>query len=148
MIFKAAATKGSSMQLEIASTFTDIPGVQNITPDPGEEAVWESGDITSDYDNLTAAQVGGGGSVSGSKLMDPLDPIDQFLHSVKNNGGVDPADDEPVNGKVNVGSTGVVWPFKGILTKYAPKAEKKTGWMVDFEFKLAERMVLNEDDPA
>ena len=151
MTFKALSTLGSKIQVEIAGTFVDVPGVQDFTPDPGEEGTFETGDITSDYDTLGATQVGGGGSVSGSKLLDPLDPVDQFLQACKNNGGIPTtatAGFSGVPGKAFLSATGVIWDFDGILTKWTPKAEKKTGWMVDFDFMLADRMELNEADPA
>lgn len=148
MTFKAAATKASKLKISIASVLTDVPGVQSVTPDPGENKTWDDSDIVSDYETQRAAGVGGGGSVSFSKLMDPLDPVDQALHAIFNNGGVNTADDTPVDGTVDVGTTAVVWDFTGILTKYGPKAEKAVGWMADGEFKLADRMELNEDDPS
>jgi hypothetical protein len=35
-----------------------------------------------------------------------------------------------------------------LITKWDLKAERKSGWMVDFEFKITERVELNETDPA
>lgn len=151
MSFKAHRTLDSGVQIDIAGTYTLVPGMQSFTPDPGENSTFESGDLTSDYDKLKATGVGGGGSVSGSKLFDPLDPVDLYLQAVFNNGGTPvtaTTNYEGVPGKVIVSDTGVEWDFDGILTKWAPKSEKKSGWMVDYDFKLADRMELNEVAPA
>lgn len=148
MTYAAAATKDSELQFAISGVNTEIPGLQSVTPDPGENKTWDDSDIVSDYETQRAAGVGGGGSIAFTKTMDPLDPVDQALHAIFNNGGVNVSDDSNVDGVVVVGSTGVEWAWEGILTKYGPKAEKAVGWMIDGEFKLADRMALNESDPA
>lgn len=140
-------TLGSKIQISIASTYTDMTGVQNFDAEPGENSTFETGDLTTDYDTLKATGVGGGGTISGSKLWDPLDPVDQFLQARHNAGGGGVSNDG-IPGKAEMGATGVIWDFEGILTKWTPKIEKKTGGMVDFEFKLTDRMDMNEADPV
>lgn len=150
MTFAAVSAQTSKIQVEIASTFTDFPGVQNFTPDPGENQTFDAGDITSTYDCLMPADVGGGGSVSGTALLDVLDPVHQYLQAVHNNRGVPPSLTSGyvgVPGKAFVSATGVIWDFDGILTKWTPKAERKNGWMVDFNFDLAVQMLMNTADP-
>ena len=137
----------SKIQVDISSTYTDLTGLQNFDADPGENSVFETGDLTSDYDTLKATGVGGGGTISGSKIWDPLDPVDQFLQARFNAGGGGVSTDG-IPGKVHMGATGVIWDFAGILTKWTPKVERKNGGMVDFEFKHADRMDMNEADPA
>lgn len=150
MSFKSFSTLNSKIQLEIASTYTDVPGTQSFTFDPGENGTYDDSDLSSTYDDLAPTGVGGGGSLSGSKLWDPLDPVDQFCQARQNAGGgaANGASTVGVGGKAHMGSTGVVWDFDGIVTKWTPKIEKKSGGMVDFEFKLARRPVMNEADPA
>lgn len=146
----AINARTSKIQVEIATVDTDVEGLQNISPDPGENSTWDKGDLTADYDKLGATGVGGGGSISGTKLLDVLDPVDQFLQGCHNNGGVPTtavSGYEGIPGLVHFSATGVTWDFDGILTKWATKAEKKNGWMVDFEFKLADRMDMNTADP-
>lgn len=150
MTFKSFNTLASKMQLEIASTYTDVPGTQNFNIDPGENGTYDDADLTSTYDKLAPTGVGGGGTIGGSKLWDPLDPVDQFMQARHNDGGgaASGASTVGVGGKAHMGSTGVIWDFDGILTKFTPKVERKSGGMVDFEFKLADRLSMNEADPA
>lgn len=146
MAFDSISTTKSKLQVTIASTLVDVPGIQNFTPDSGEEGTFDAADIASDYDTLKPTRVGGGGTVSGSALLDPLDTVHMFLQDVKNKGGA-PTGDDYLDGSTTISETGVLWPFKGILTKWAPKGERKNGWMVDFEFKLYERMTMNVAAP-
>ena len=143
----AYKTLGSKLQVSIAGTFTDLTGVQNFDVDPGENSTFETGDLTTDYDTLMATGVGGGGTISGSKLHDPLDPVDQFLQARFNAGGAGVTTDG-IEGKAELGATGVIYDWEAILTKWTPKVEKKNGGMVDFELKHVDRMLLNEVDPA
>ena len=147
MTYKAISTKGSKLAVSISSTLTDIPGVENFSINNGEEAVWEDGNLLTDFDTLQATGVGGGASISGTLWLDPLDAVHQFLQTCKNNGGV-PSAAANVVGKAHLGASGVIWDWTGILTKWDAKAERKSGWSVDFEFKIDDRMDLNEADPT
>lgn len=147
MTYKAVNAKGSKLQVTIATVLTDVPGVQSFTINNGEEAVWEDGNLLTDFDTLQASGVGGGASISGTLWFDPLDPVHQFLQLCKNIGGV-PTATTYIVGKAFIGTSGVIWDFTGILTKWDAKNERKSGWSVDFEIKLNDRMDLNEADPT
>lgn len=141
MAVTAYSTLASEFQVSISSTLTKVVGVQSITLNPGENTTFESGDLTSDFDEITATGVQSGGSVAFSGTWDPLDATHQALHTHFNAGSL-------VTGNVQVSETGVDIACTGYLTKFEVKAERKSGWMFDAELKLNDRVTLNEADPV
>ena len=141
MPFEATSTKGSVINVSISGSGTEMPGLQSFTVSSGEESTFDGGDLASDYEILNPARVGGGGTISGTKLYDPLDATDGFLAGLKDIGGA-PTDENYFEGSVEISDSGQSLPFKGILTKWELKAERKNGWIVDFEIKLHDRMLM------
>lgn len=140
----------SKLQVSIASVYTDVPGTQNIEVDTGNNSTYEAWDLSDTYEKKLPTGVKGGGKISGKRLVDALDPVDQWFHLVHNNQGV------PDNtalatlcaGKAFIGSTGVELAFSGTLTVYKLSIEKKNGVMADFEFEPYDQIDLNEADPV
>jgi hypothetical protein len=149
MTFAAANSLGSKLQVSIATVFTDVPGTQNLEVDTGNNSTWEAWSLTDTYEKKLPTGVKGGGKISGKRLCDPLDPVDQFLHTCHNNQGVpdNSALATLLSGKAQIGSTGVLLAFTGTLTVYKITAEKKNGVMADFEIEPYDQIDLNEDDP-
>ena len=137
----AHRTLGSEMQVEIAATLTAIPGMTGFELDPGENVTVDKGDLTSDYEEKLGTGVQEGGQTSGSMVWDPLDPVHQFMHTKFNDG-------TEVIGNAVIGATGVELPLTFTVKKWKIKAEKKAGYMVDYEFEHTDRVALNEADPV
>jgi hypothetical protein len=138
----AYSAKDSNVEVTITATLTEVPGVRSITINPGENGTFESGDLASDYDEITATGVAGGAAITFSGTWDPLDSTQQWLHAAFNAG------DTLITGNCTVSSSGVDVGWTGFLTKWEVKSEFKGGWMFDAEIKCNERITLNEDDPA
>ena len=147
MTFSSNNSLGSELQVNIATVYTEVPGVQNLEVDTGTNSTYEAYSIADTYEKKKPTGVKGGGKVTGKKLVDVLDPVDQFLHAVHNNAGV-PSGASVLEGKAQVGSTGVLLSFSGTLTTYKMAMEKKNGVMADFEVELFDQTDLNEADPS
>lgn len=147
MAFDNNNSLGSEVQVSISSTFTEVPGVQNLDLDTGTNATYEAYGIADTYAKIKAAGVKEGGKLAFKRLVDVLDPVDQFLHAVHNNAGV-PSGAAVLEGKAQIGSTGVLLAFSGTLTTYKMTLEKKNGVMADAEIVFADQVDLNEADPS
>lgn len=147
MTFASNNSLGSEVQVSIATVFTEVPGVQNVELDTGVNSTYEAYSIADTYEKKKATGVKGGGKCTFKKLVDVLDPVDQFLHAVHNNGGV-PSGASVLAGKAQIGSTGVLLAFSGTLTTYKLAMEKKNGVMADAEIEFFDQCDLNEADPA
>lgn len=138
----------SEIQISISATLTEMPGVTKADFKTGKNVTYEKGSIKSDYDEVQDSGVQSGASISGSAQWDPLDPVHQFLQIQKNNSHVVNNIYTPIVGNVVVGATGVEVPTKMLITTWDVKADRKMGWVVDFEFEICERIELNEADPS
>lgn len=147
MSFDNNNSLGSELQVSISSVFTEVPGLQNLEVDTGTNSTWEAYDIADTYEKKKPTGVKGGGKLSAKRLVDVLDPVDQFLHACHNNGGV-PSGASFLEGKAQVGTTGVLLAFSGTLTTYKLAMERKNGVMADLEVEFYDQVDLNEADPA
>ncbi|MCA9063419.1 MAG: hypothetical protein KDA96_10180 [Planctomycetaceae bacterium] len=141
MTVTAHSTLSSAVEVEISSTLTPVPGMTNFSFNPGENHVFEKGDLAADYDEIQGTGVQGGGGLSGSMMWDPLDTVHQWLHARFN-------DQAEIIGNAVMGATGVEYATSMILTKWEIKADRKAGFVVDYEFKFTDRVTLNEADPV
>jgi hypothetical protein len=150
MTWAAANSLKSKLELSIATVFTAVPGLQDLEVDTGNNSTWEAWDLSDTYEKKLPTGVKGGGKVSGKRLIDPLDPVDQFIHTVHNNQGVpsNAALGTLLSGRATLGTTAVVLAFTGTLTVYKINAEKKNGIMADFEIEPYDQISLNIADPA
>jgi len=133
----AHSTLGSEIQVEISSTLTKVPGVQNFKLNPGENGMIEKGDLTSDYAEVQGTGVQSGGNITGQLVWNPLDATHQFCHARKNDGA-------DITGNVKLGLTGEEYATTMVCTKWEIDAPFNGGYMVDFEFQLTDRVTLNE----
>lgn len=147
MAWESNNSLGSELQLNISATYTEVPGIQNIDLDTGKNTTREAASIADTYSKKANAGVKEDGKVSFSRLVDVLDPVDQFIHAVHNNQGV-PSGATKLEGKVQIGATGVLVAFEGTLTEYTVKLAKKTGVMADGTIEFHDQADLNEADPA
>ena len=147
MTWDSNNTLGSEMQLNISSTYTPVPGIQNIDLDTGTNSTRDAWDIADTYEKKKPTGIKGGGKLGFKRLVDVLDVVDQFIHAVHNNNGV-PSGASLLEGKAQIGETGVLVAFSGTLTTYKLGLEKKAGVMADGEVEFYDQVDLNEADPA
>lgn len=138
----------SDIEITIASTLTAFPGVTKADFKTGKNVTYEKGSLKSSYDEVQDSGVQSGASISGSAQWDPLDPVHQFIQKQKNSSHIVSSVYTPITGNVVVGATGVEVPVKMLITTWDLKADRKQGWVVDFEFEITERVALNEVDPV
>lgn len=136
----AHKVQGSMVKATISSTLTEIPGLQNIEADFGENIMFENSDISSDYVAPAFSGVRGQGTWSADMINDPLGAVHQFLQAAYNDGTV-------IDGSITIGATGVVLSCKYIITKLPLAGSKNEGFLGSIEAVFTEKVDWNEADP-
>lgn len=136
-------TLGDSLQIDVSTTLTTVPGVQSITLNPGENTTAETGGLEDDFDTIIGTGVQSGGTISGSMVWDPLNSVQQTMAGYFNSGAV-------IDGNyiAETGTADVNIAVSAVLTKFEIKSERKNVKMVDFELKLADRVTLPTTTPT
>lgn len=137
----AHKVKGSMLKATISSTLTEIPGLQNLEADFGENITFENSDISSDYVAPVFSGVRGMGSFSADIINDPLGSVHQFLQDAYNDG-------DEVVGSITLGATGVVILCKYIITKFPVSGKKNEGFLGKIEGVFTEKVSWNTADPV
>lgn len=126
-------SKGSIVQLEIASVFTEISALQSVSHQGTDVEVFED----TDYNQAAAGKtynVTGyveGGNVPFTRFFDPVGAIDQALTDLLTTPAV-------VNWKIIWSDTAATaWAFTGILTKADVTTDKANGLMQDCDVKCS-----------
>lgn len=124
-------SKGTALQLEIATVFTTIAGVTSLDgPDPEVktfDATSLDGGVGEEVEPTGYVK---GGNVSGKLFFDPVAATLQALTDLL----LAPA---VVNWKILWSDAATTaWPFAGILKKVKPAAEISNGLLADFEIEL------------
>ncbi|MEO1979213.1 MAG: hypothetical protein ABGZ24_01695 [Fuerstiella sp.] len=136
MTFAATPTLASKVQVDIAATYTDIPGTQNIEVTGEDNSSFKNGGIADDCDTNKGTGVSDPGGCKFSMLFDPADTVHQDLQDRHNAGGVG----VPI--KVFISATGATKAATCTLKKFDLKADKKGGWMADVEFECEDRWII------
>ena len=137
----AHKVKGSMVKATITATLTEIPGLENIEADFGENLTFENSDISSDYVAPVFSGVRGEGTWSADIINDPLGAVHQFLQDAYNDG-------DEIVGSITIGATGVIILCKYIITKFPLSGKKNEGFKGKIECKFTEKVNWNTADPA
>lgn len=133
----AHKTLNSEIQVEIASTLTEIPGVTGFELKLGESVIVEKASLTSDFVEKINTGVQEGGSISGELIWDHADSVHQFLQARKNDGA-------EITGAVVLGATGVTLNTTMTLKTFDINGAHKDIFRIPFEFELTDRVDLPE----
>jgi uncharacterized FAD-dependent dehydrogenase len=108
----AKKTIATELQITISSTLTEIPFLDNIEVDPGENKVHNLLGVNMPYETPIATGVRGVGSLSADVLAyDPTDSVHQKVAQAFN-------DQTEVVGAYKLGGTGKTISVKYIITKF------------------------------
>lgn len=125
------ASKGTKLQLSIASTFTDIVQMVELTGPGPEVKTFNSTALDSGTgeENEVTGFVSGG-NVSFAVLFDPVAATHQALTDLITTPAVASWKE------IWSDAANTEWPFNGILTKFEPKAALEDGLRADCEILL------------
>lgn len=133
--------QGSSLKITISSVLTEVPGLENIELDLGENLTYENADISSTYISPTPAGLRGAGSLSADIIRDPLGAVQQALQVAYNDGATMPS-------SFTIGATGVILTLSLLFTKLTLSGKRGEGFMGKLEAALLTEVDWNIVDPA
>ena len=136
----AHKVQGSMMKITVSSTLTEVPGLDNIELDLGENKVFEAADISSDYETPVNAGLRSAGSLSADIIRDPLSAVHQVLQGAYNTGATMPS-------SFTVGATGVILTLSLLFTKLTLSGKKGEGFVGKLEAKLLTKVNWNTAAP-
>ena len=136
----AHKVQGSMMKITVSSTLTEVPGLDNIELDLGENKVFEAADISSDYETPVNAGLRTAGSLSADIIRDPLSAVHQTLQGAYNTGATMPS-------SFTVGATGVILTLSLLFTKLTLAGKKGEGFVGKLEAKLLTKVNWNTAAP-
>lgn len=137
---KVYRSKGTKLQVSIASTLTTVVGLKDFSFGGMDNEMIEEAGLEDEYPVVIPSDTVTVGTGTAAVIWDPLDATQQFLHAAKN-------DKTEVTGNIIWGNTGVEEPCKFYVEKFERKAERTSGLMADLAIKFTEKIDLNEADP-
>lgn len=134
----AQKTLASELQMTISSTLTEIPFLDNIEIDLGENKQHSLLGVNMAYETPISTGVRGTGSISADVLAyDPTDSVHQKLAQAYN-------DDAEVVGAAKLGSTGKTISVKYRVTKFPVSIKAAAVIAGKFEAVITEKVDLPE----
>lgn len=127
-------SKGSKLQITIATTLTDIADVTQFSFSGSEVSTFETTTMGQTASGRTYGVNGfsEGGSVSGTCYYDPTNATHQALTDLVTT----PTNDKAFNAIWNATAVGSDWAFTGIVTSFDPAANMNDALSADFGIKL------------
>lgn len=132
--------QGSMLKITVSSTLTELPGVDNVELDLGENGIIEASDISSDYKGAIASGLRDTGSISADLIRDPLNAVHQALQAAYNTAAAIPC-------SFTVGATGLILTLSVIIKKLPMSGKKGDGFMGKLEGVLASKVNWNSAAP-
>lgn len=118
------ASKGTQLQITIASVLTTIGYLENVEFPKTQQDLIRCQDLDDTYESIHSAGSAKGGQVSGSLYYDPADTVHQRLVDLVHEvdfvtAGLTPAD-RKIEWRLNLTqySTPKTWDFDGIATQF------------------------------
>lgn len=137
----AHKVQGSMLKITVSAVLTELPGLENIELDLGENETFENADISSSYRAPVASGLRGEGTISADIIRDPLGSVQQALQVAYN-------DAATLASSFTVGASGVILTLSLLCTKLTLSGKKGEGFMGKVEFKLLTEVDWNIADPA
>lgn len=136
----AHKVQGSMLKITVSAVLTEVPGLENIELDLGENQTFENADISSSYITPVFAGLRGAGSLSADIIRDPLGAVQQALQAAFNDGATMAA-------SFTIGSTGVILTLSLLFTKLPLSGKRGEGFMGKLEAALLTEVDWNTADP-
>lgn len=137
----AHKVKGSALKITISAALTELPGLENIELDLGENMTFDSYDISSDYVTPVASGVRGKGKLTADIIRDPLGVEQQALQVAYNTQAT-------LASSFTISSSGVIILLSLLCTKLDLSGKKGEGFTGKVEFDILTKTDWNTADPA
>lgn len=136
----AHKVQGSMLKITVSAALTEVPGLENIELDLGENLTFENADISSTYISPVDAGLRGVGTLSADIIRDPLGAVQQALQVAYNT----PA---TMASSFTIGASGVILTLSLLFTKLTLTGKRGEGFMGKLEAVLLTEVDWNAIDP-
>ena len=136
----AHKVQGSMLKITVSAALTELPGLENIELDLGENETFENADISSSYRAPVFSGLRGKGTISADMIRDPLGAVQQALQVAYNDGAT-------LASSFTIGASGVILTLSLLPTKLSLSGKKGEGFMGKVEFDLLTEVDWNSIDP-
>jgi len=137
----AHKVQGSMLKITVSAALTEVPGLDNIELDLGENITFENADISSSYVSPVASGLRGKGTLTADIIRDPLGAVQQALQAAYNA-------QSTLASSFTVSASGVVLTLSLLCTKLTMSGKRGEGFMGKVEFDLLTEVDWNEADPV
>jgi len=121
--------QGSMLKITVSATLTELPGVENLEIDLGENLTYENGDISSNYLAKVFSGLRGGGKITADLIRDPTNATQIALQIAFNSGAT-------LASSVIIGTAGTTIVLSLLPTKLPASGKRGEGWMGKVEFEI------------
>jgi hypothetical protein len=129
------------LKITVSAVLTELPGLDNIELDLGENLTFENADISSSYVSPVASGLRDSGSLSADIIRDPLGAVQQALQVAYN-------EQSTLASSFTISASGVVLTLSLLVTKLTLSGKRGEGFMGKVEFKLLTEVDWNTADPS
>lgn len=137
----AHKVQGSMLKITVSAALTEVPGLENIELDLGENLTFENADISSSYISPVFSGLRGTGKLSADIIRDPLGTVQQALQVAYNDGAT-------MASSFTVGATGVILTLSLLFTVLTLSGKRGEGFMGKLEAVLLTEVDWNTTDPV
>jgi len=128
--------QGAALKITISAALVEVPGLENIELDLGENKTYENSDISSDYIAPVFSGLRGEGSLSADIIRDPANATQIALQIAFNTGAT-------LASSVTIGAAGKVIVVSLLVTKLSLSGKRGEGFMGKAEFKVLSKADWN-----
>jgi len=121
--------QGSMLKITVSASLTELPGVENLEIDLGENLTYDNADISSNYLAKVFSGLRGGGKVTADLIRDPTNATQIALQIAYNSGAT-------LASSVVIGTAGTTIVLSLLPTKLPASGKRGEGWMGKVEFEI------------
>lgn len=121
--------QGSMLKITVSAVLTEVPGVENLEIDLGENLTYENADISGNYLGSVFSGLRGKGTISADLIRDPTNAVHIALQIAYNSGAT-------LSSSFIIGTAGTTVVVSLIVTKLSLSGKRGEGWMGKVEFDI------------
>lgn len=121
--------QGSMLRITVSAVLTELPGVENLEIDLGENLTYDNADISSNYLAKVFSGLRGGGKITADLIRDPTNATQIALQIAYNSGAT-------LASSVVIGTAGTTITLSLLPTKLPASGKRGEGWMGKVEFEI------------
>ncbi len=121
--------QGSMLKITVSAALTELPGVENLEIDLGENLTYENGDISSNYLGKVFSGLRGGGKITADLIRDPTNATQIALQIAYNSGAT-------LASSFIIGTAGTTVVVSLLPVKLLLSGKRGEGWMGKVEFEI------------